>query len=287
MSIEPRPVEDAVTYCADQTRRLDRERWLMALLAPAAHRPALFALLAFNLELAKTHEVVSEPMLGEIRLQWWRDALAEIREGRPRAHPVVQALSPCLMSGRLSADACLALIDGRTGDIDGEGPADMAALEAYAAATAGVLNAALAEVSDLAGTAAGTAALPIGRAWGLIGLLRAVPHHARANRVMLPADELAAVGLGRRDVIEGRAGSALSLVVGQVAARAMAGLAEARALAPGMTPAARACLLPGTLARAHRRALARAGDDPFRLDGEQASTLIPLRLAWHAFIRRM
>lgn len=104
---------------------------------------------------------------------------------------------------------------------------------------------------------------------------------------MLPADELAAVGLGRRDVIEGRAGSALSLVVGQVAARAMAGLAEARALAPGMTPAARACLLPGTLARAHRRALARAGDDPFRLDGEQASTLIPLRLAWHAFIRRM
>ena len=283
----PAPADDAIAYCAGQARRHDRERWLAALLAPAETRPALFALLAFNLELAKIREIASETMLGEIRLQWWRDAIGEIVDGRPRAHPVVQALVPAIAGASLSPGTCQALIDGRAADLDEAGPADMAALEAYAAATAGRLNAALAEVSGLADDSFPRAARRVGLGWGLIGLLRAVPFHARSGRVMLPADELAAVGVARRDVVEGRFSPALAMVVGQVAARALGRLDEARTLAPRVPAAARASLLPAALARAHRRALAKAGDNPFALDAERAGALAPLRLVWHAIIGRI
>ena len=69
-----------LSYCADQVRRQDRERYLTALFAPAGRREDLFALYAFNLEVAKTAEVVSEAMVGRIRLQWWREAIEEIEE---------------------------------------------------------------------------------------------------------------------------------------------------------------------------------------------------------------
>ncbi|MCH9020134.1 MAG: squalene/phytoene synthase family protein, partial [Proteobacteria bacterium] len=82
-----------LSYCAGQARRYDRDRYLCALFAPAARREALFALLAFNAEVARIRETVSEPMLGLIRLQWWRDAIAGIYAGAPPRHAVVEALS--------------------------------------------------------------------------------------------------------------------------------------------------------------------------------------------------
>ena len=69
-----------LSYCGQEARRLDWERFMCAVFAPVCHRDALFALLAFDLELAKTRTVVSEPLLGEIRLQWWQDAIDKIYE---------------------------------------------------------------------------------------------------------------------------------------------------------------------------------------------------------------
>ena len=67
---------ETLSYCAQEVRRHDRARYLSSLFAPDERREDLFALYAFNLEVAKTAEVVSEPMLGQIRLQWWREAIA-------------------------------------------------------------------------------------------------------------------------------------------------------------------------------------------------------------------
>jgi NADH dehydrogenase [ubiquinone] 1 alpha subcomplex assembly factor 6 len=67
-----------LSYCAQQLRRLDPDRYLTALFAPDRRREGLFALYAFNLEVARAREAVREPMMGLIRLQWWRDALEEI-----------------------------------------------------------------------------------------------------------------------------------------------------------------------------------------------------------------
>ena len=91
MSETELPLDD---YCANLVRSRDEDRWLAAQYASATLKPALLALYAFHGELRRIPSAVSEPPLGEIRLQWWREALAEIIAGKsPRAHPVVEALS--------------------------------------------------------------------------------------------------------------------------------------------------------------------------------------------------
>src|SRR5688572_31872194 len=84
---------EPLSYCAREVRRADYDRFLTVLFAPPAARERLFALYAFNHEIAKVRETVSEPMLGQIRLQWWREAIATIYEGKPRPHAVVDALA--------------------------------------------------------------------------------------------------------------------------------------------------------------------------------------------------
>ena len=86
-------------YCAELVRQQDSDRYLTALFAAAALRADLFALYAFNVEVARGREAVSEPMLGHIRLQWWRDAIAECFSGTPRHHQVVEPLAAVRLPG--------------------------------------------------------------------------------------------------------------------------------------------------------------------------------------------
>ena len=114
--------------CMELVRKWDHDRYLTALFAPASRRPALFALYAYNIELARCAEAVSEPLLGEIRLQWWRDAVTELQAGQPRRHYVTLALAPAMADQGLSPDLLEAMIEARRQDLDPEGPADSQAL---------------------------------------------------------------------------------------------------------------------------------------------------------------
>ena len=87
---------DEVEYCAGQLRQGDRDRWLCALFAPERGRPAVLALGAFNLELARIRDSVREPHMALIRLHWWRETVAECAAGTPRRHPVATALARLL-----------------------------------------------------------------------------------------------------------------------------------------------------------------------------------------------
>ena len=80
MLLSLRAMQDAFAYCAELVRAADRDRFLAALFAPAEHRGALYALYAFNVEMARVREVAREPLPGEIRLQWWSDVLSGERE---------------------------------------------------------------------------------------------------------------------------------------------------------------------------------------------------------------
>src|SRR3546814_4864622 len=93
-----------LSYCAAQLHRYDPDRFLTVLFAPQDRRESLFAIYAFNLEIAKTREVVSEAMLGHIRLQWWRDSIAHIYAGRPPRHAVVQPLADAVARYGLSRE---------------------------------------------------------------------------------------------------------------------------------------------------------------------------------------
>src|SRR5438045_5611265 len=143
---ETRPQSARSGAAADESslaglvRRHDRDRFHTALFAPAREREALFALYAFNYEVARVREVVSEPMLGQIRLQWWRDAVAQAFVGEaPRRHVVVEPLTSAIRDFELSRDHFDRLVDARERDLDPEFPASLAALEDYADGTSASL----------------------------------------------------------------------------------------------------------------------------------------------------
>ncbi len=292
-----------LSTCADQVRRQDRDRYLTALFAPAERREDLFALYAFNLEVAKTAEVVSEAMLGRIRLQWWREAVDEIYGGGPRAHSVVDPLAQVVDRHGLPRAPYDRLIDAREADLDGEPPADLAALEAYAEGTAtslfalalgvlglGVVGLGVVGLCVVDGPAdqgpAGEAAHHLGVAWALTGLARAVPFHARQKRSYLPADLTSAAGLDTAELFELRASPALGRVIEEIAACATDHLQAVRRLRRDLPRAAAPLLLFAPLAEDHLRRLSRAGFNPFdpKVQAERPGTV--WRLAWASWLRR-
>ena len=85
-----------ISYCASEVKAYDPDRYLTALFAPKAYREAIFSLYAFSSDIARTRELVSEPILGQIRLKWWNDTISSIYEGETINHPVVMELSEAI-----------------------------------------------------------------------------------------------------------------------------------------------------------------------------------------------
>jgi phytoene synthase len=103
-------------------RAHDPDRFLAALFAPPERREAIFTLIAFNHELARAREAASHPMAALIRLQWWRDALEEARQGKPaRRHEVAEPLHAAITAGALDAAALDAMIDAREAEAEEAG----------------------------------------------------------------------------------------------------------------------------------------------------------------------
>lgn len=253
----------SLSHCGRELRRGDRDRYLASLFAPADRREDLFALYAFNLEVARTAEAVSEAMLGRIRLQWWREAVAECYDGRPRRHAVVQPLAAAIRRHGLSRAHFDRLLEARELDLEAEGPADLKALEDYAEATASTLLWLALEVLGETGAPARDAARHLGIAWALTGLLRAVPFHAGQRRLYLPRDLMDETGSDPEELFALRSSPGLREAIERVAARAREHLAAARALRREVPAAARIALLSGVLAEGYLAVLARAGHDPF------------------------
>ncbi len=259
-------------------RRYDRDRYLCALFAPAARRAALFALIAFNYQIARVRESVSEPMLGRIRLEWWREAIDGIYAGAPRRHEVVEPLAAAVSAFDLGRAHFERLIDAREADLDDTPPHDLAALQAYADSTSAPLVALMLQALGVRDGAAHDAGRRIGVAWALTGLLRALPHHAAQGRLYLPRDLMERAGLDRAGVLGGRAGPALGNVVAAVADEAQVQLSRASARRREIPRAARPALLPATLAGAYLARLRGAGYDPHHAGLVMSSFRRQLRL---------
>jgi phytoene synthase len=189
----PKPysaAEASHRYVLDLVHGADRERFLGALFAPEPQRRGLLALLAFDHELARTRSVTREPMLARIRLEWWREAMAEAAgAGKPRAQPIVDALAETVCRHGLAFESLVDLIDAREEEI--EGPLDvMRAGHALADLELSVLG-----VEDAASRQAAHA---VGAAWlmgegperdQLVGDARALRHKVdpAALPILLPA----------------------------------------------------------------------------------------------------
>lgn len=246
-------------------RRHDRDRYLLALFAPAAYRPALQAIYAFNYEIARVRESVSEPTLGQIRLQWWREGLdAAFGDGAVRRHEVLTPLADAIRQRGLSRDHFDRLVAVRERDLAPDPPETITALEAYADECSAPLQLLTLEVLGASGADANRAAREAAIAYALAGLLRASAFLRQIHR--LPP--------------------ALVDETEQVAARAQIHLDAARALWRQVSRSALPALWPAVLAAADLSRLRRAGFDPFTPEFARADPWRAWRLAAASWLGR-
>jgi NADH dehydrogenase [ubiquinone] 1 alpha subcomplex assembly factor 6 len=268
--------EDLLSYCAKQVRDGDNDRFLTALFAPAPRREGLFALYAFNLEVARIAEAVHEPMMGQIRLQWWRERIAEIYRGEaPKGAEVPQALSEAIRALALPQAPFDALLNAREDDLVPDAPATLSEFEGYAAATGGELMSLALHALDANDETTQHAGRHVGIATAIVGHLRAAAFHARS------------LGEGgEEDLRAGRPSAALTAAAEQVAAKAEDHLRVARSLAPQVSKLAWPALLQARLADAYLARLERARFDLFSPSLEIAKPRRQMIIAWAAWRSR-
>ncbi|MCB1520890.1 MAG: squalene/phytoene synthase family protein [Hyphomicrobiaceae bacterium] len=159
------------------------DHYLSALLAPAAARADLLVLAAFEGELARIPASVTEPMMGEIRLQWWRDQIEDMAPGRVSGHPVADALVDVVSRHGLSRDQIQASIDARSAELGIDDIANLADLQRFCDAADGAAFARRAHVLSAGSETAAVEREPVtprelisaaGRASGAVRLARAV-----------------------------------------------------------------------------------------------------------------
>ena len=271
-------LSESAQYCLDELRQHDHDRYLTSLFLPAFARPHANALQAFNLEIARTREIVSEPLLGQIRLQWWRETIEGIYAGTPREHPVVAALSAACEACDIEAADLISLVDAREADLDDSPPQDLRDLETYAEATSGhLLELVMAVTGDRTGDAK-SAARDVGVAWTLVGLARSVAFHARTQRLYIPEELLTAYEVERRHLFDLKPSPALSSAVRRMVELAETRLARAREARGRVSKKGRRALLLGVLADWHVARMRAAGFDPFAMTEAAAPPV--LRLTW-------
>jgi phytoene synthase len=263
-------------------RRHDRDRYQIALFAPVDRRAALMALYAFNYEVARIREYVREPMLGLIRLQWWRDALDEIYAGKPaRRHEVATPLAAAIQAHHLSKTHFTALLDARARDMEEAPPESLTALEDYAAATSGSLNLLALEVLGVGAARAADAARAAGIGYALTGLLVAAPFHARVRRLYLPPELTNRHNVDlERSIFALKPSPALAAVVRDIAGHARHHLDLARRESAALPRTAMPVLLHAVLAERRLKRLEAAGHNVFDPRLTTEDTLQSLRLTW-------
>jgi phytoene synthase len=263
---------------ADIARAGDYDRYLTVLFAPVEARPALLALIALNLELARVRDAVVEPMIGQIRLQWWRDAIGGALAGTPRNHQVLQAIAAS--RDRLDASQIEDMIDAREIEF-GEPPATLDDFERYAAGTSGALAEAMAVALGATEGALG-AVRDVGTAFGMIGVLRAVRWQAERGRILMPADVLAQSGASLDALRRLRPEPALSDAARRIADAALARLVRARSVRGH-----KRALLLAPLAEAYLRRLAAAKYDLLGADLSLSPLRKQLAVGWAALTGRI
>ena len=263
-------LERAYTHCALLVQDNDKDRFLANLFVPATERPHVYALHAFSFEIARIRELVSEPMPGEIRHQWWRDALEGEARGGASANPVAAALIDTVDRFDLSRAALIALIDARGFDLYDSPMPDLSSLEGYGKNTSSVLFRLAGEILRGAPTARSpdprvdAAAESAGLAYAFTGLIRAFAMHASRGQIYLPSDLLRRHGSSPEEVLGGKATPALLASFAEWRREARRHLAAALPFVAILPEQLKPAFVPLALVEPYLKRTEKGGFDPFR-----------------------
>jgi len=272
------PQADAAAFCAGEVRAHDFGQYASALFTAPAQRRALLALYAFQGEVARVRDHISQPLPGEIRLQWWSDTLAGSDHGGVEGNPVAAELLAAVTAFGLPVAELERVIEAHRFDLYDDAMPSMEALEAYLHETTSTLFAQAAQVGG--GEAPETLAHHAGLAVGLVRVIGLLPVHAARRQLYLPQQLLDLNGVDRADVFAGKTTSQLRTVLAYLRreARGHCDLAL-QALATVPQPV-RAAFLPLALTSRALRQMEKDEADPFH--PQPPSRLAVLWTLWRA-----
>jgi phytoene synthase len=262
MSATNTPI-DAAGFCADLVRGHDFARYAATLFMPAIPRRALLAVYAFNTEISRVREQVSQPLPGEMRLQWWTDMLAGSGHGGIEGNPVAAELLLAIRDFRLPVEPLLRLIEEHQFDLYNDPMPSMAALEGYITDTASALFSLGARIAARPSEAIDHLARHAGLAQGIAQVIGALPLDAARRQLFVPLQLLESHGSGMEEVFAGKQTPSTRAAIDQLIGEARAHLATAFELLAGVSPEARPIFLPLALVRRDLQRMSRADTDPF------------------------
>ncbi|KAI0720493.1 isoprenoid synthase domain-containing protein [Cerioporus squamosus] len=194
-------VADPSTYCREYVRKRDYESYLIGSFYPRELQGAFFALRAFYVELASVQDAVSNAMIGKMRMQFWRDAIKSMADGRPPQHPIALALHDASRRANLPAYHLRRIIDARDAELHTPTHLTVESLTAHAESTTSTFLYLLLSLLNISSDSTSShAASHLGVAQCIHVLLRALPYHASKGRMVIPAELTARHGVRQEDV---------------------------------------------------------------------------------------
>ncbi|MES2196738.1 MAG: phytoene/squalene synthase family protein [Pseudomonadota bacterium] len=254
---------ESATHCADLVRSHDFARYASTVFMPSDQRRALLALYAFNVEISRVRELVSQPLPGEMRLQWWTDMLAGTSHGGVEGNPVAAELMLAIRNGRLPVERLSRLIDEHQFDLYNDPMPTMAALEGYINDTACALFSLGAAICGRQSEAIEHLARHAGLAQGIAQVIAALPMDASRRQLFVPLQLLQQHGSGMEEVFAGKETPQLRAALGQLIAEGQGHLKTAFTLLADVPPEVKPVFLPLALVRRDLTRMSRADNDPF------------------------
>lgn len=253
----------AAALCADLVRSHDFARYAATLFVCEGQRRALLALYAFNVELVRVRELVTQPLTGEIRLQWWRDMLSGQGHGGIEGNPFAAELLSAVKSFDLPVETLVRLVQGHEIDLYNDPIPTLAALEEHVCDTSAALFALAGRIAALPSQRIDDLARHAGLAQGLVQVVAEIPHDASRRQSLLPSALLATHGASLHDMFAGRHSPGLRATIDQLLAEARQHLGTALSLLKDIGPEAKAVFLPLAVVEGDLATLSRADNDPF------------------------
>ena len=253
----------SAAFCADQVRTHDFVRYAATLFMPAAQRRALLAIYAFNVEISRVRDHISQPLPGEMRLQWWTDMLAGAGHGGIEGNPVAAELLLVIRDYRLPVDLLSRLVDEHQFDLYNDPMPSMAALEGYLNDTSSALFSLGARVVSRPSEAIDHLARHAGLAQGMVQVIATLPWDVARRQLFMPLQLLEQHGSGIEEVFAGKQTPKARAVIDQLIGEARRHLKTAFELLADVPPEARPVFLPLALVRRDLKRMSRADSDPF------------------------
>ena len=270
----------SAAFCAELVRTHDFPRYASTLFVPPPQRRALLALYAFNVEISRVREQVSQPLPGEMRLQWWTDMLAGAGPGGVEGNPVAAELLLAIRHWPLPAERLSRLVDEHQFDLYNDPMPTMAALEGYISDTSCALFSLGAGISGYRSEEIEHLARHAGLAQGIAQVMSALPLDASRRQLFVPLQLLESQGSGMEEVFSGKVTPKVRAALDQLIAEAREHQKTAFALLANVPPAVRPVFLPLALVHRDLERMARANSDPFL--PQPASRLRILWTLWRA-----